>query len=60
VRYEALRPAWVVAVDYLYNAWLVSQIVSVLFNKRRRALHDFLAGTVVVVERQRRAAGAPA
>ena len=59
-QYEALRPSWVVATDCVYNAWLASEIVSVLFNKRRRALHDFIAGTVVIVDRPVRAAASPA
>jgi uncharacterized RDD family membrane protein YckC len=50
-RYVALRPWWAAAVEYVYFAWLGSEVVSVLFNRRRRALHDFIAGTVVVSER---------
>ena len=49
-RYDAIRPWWARAVEYLYFAWLGSEVVSVLFNRRRRALHDFVAGTVVVRE----------
>ncbi|HJU69017.1 MAG TPA: RDD family protein [Gemmatimonadaceae bacterium] len=49
-RYDAIRPWWAQAVEYLYLTWLGSEIVSVLFNRRRRALHDFLAGTVVARE----------
>jgi uncharacterized RDD family membrane protein YckC len=33
---------------WLSNVWVWSEIVVLLFNKRRRALHDFIAGTVVV------------
>ena len=49
-RYDAMRPWWARATEYLYYAWLGSEVVSVLFNRRRRALHDFVAGTVVVRE----------
>ena len=49
-RYVAERPTWAAATEYVYWAWLASEVVSVLFNKRRRALHDFIAGTVVVKE----------
>ena len=49
-RYAAMRPWWDRAVEFLYFAWLGSEVVSVLFNRRRRALHDFVAGTVVVRE----------
>jgi uncharacterized RDD family membrane protein YckC len=55
-RYAALRPWWAAAIEYAYWAWLASEIVSVLFNRRRRALHDFIAGTVVVREAR---SGAP-
>jgi uncharacterized RDD family membrane protein YckC len=30
------------------NGWTLLEIVTMLFNKKRRALHDFIAGTVVV------------
>lgn len=58
-RYYATRLPWVAAVDYIYFAWIASEVVSVLFNKRQRALHDFIAGTVVVVERPRVGPPAP-
>lgn len=49
-RYDAMRPEWTVLAEYLYLAWLASEVVSVLFNRRRRALHDFIAGTIVTHE----------
>jgi uncharacterized RDD family membrane protein YckC len=30
--------------------WVWSEVVVMLFNKRRRALHDFIAGTIVTSE----------
>ncbi len=30
--------------------WTVSEVIVLLFNKKKRAIHDFLAGTVVVVK----------
>jgi uncharacterized RDD family membrane protein YckC len=36
---------------YLLLAWTLSEVIVMLTNKRRRALHDFLAGTVVVKTR---------
>jgi uncharacterized RDD family membrane protein YckC len=30
------------------QAWVWSELVVILFNRRRRALHDYIAGTVVV------------
>jgi uncharacterized RDD family membrane protein YckC len=28
--------------------WMASEVVVLLFNRKKRALHDFIAGTVVV------------
>jgi uncharacterized RDD family membrane protein YckC len=56
---EAAVP-WYAWTSYLYLAWLASEFVVMLLNPRRRALHDFLAGTVVVVARSRAAAPAAA
>jgi uncharacterized RDD family membrane protein YckC len=33
--------------NILLSVWLLSNIVVLLFNKRKRAIHDFIAGTVV-------------
>jgi hypothetical protein len=33
---------------YLMVAWTFSEVLVMLTNKRRRALHDFIAGTLVV------------
>ncbi len=45
---EAAVP-WLAWGNTFYFAWLGSEFVIVLLNRRRRALHDFIAGTVVVV-----------
>lgn len=34
-----------------YMLWLLSEFVVILLNRKRRALHDFIGGTVVVLER---------
>jgi uncharacterized RDD family membrane protein YckC len=36
------------AFDWLYLAWTASELVVLLMNEKRRALHDFIAGTVVI------------
>lgn len=36
------------AYDWVSQAWLWSELVVLLLNKKRRALHDFIAGTIVV------------
>jgi uncharacterized RDD family membrane protein YckC len=41
-------PSWGSVVDWLSFGWVVSELVVLLLNERRRAIHDFIAGTVVV------------
>jgi uncharacterized RDD family membrane protein YckC len=41
------RPAWGVWVEELSFIWVLSELVVLLFNKKKRAIHDFIAGTVV-------------
>lgn len=43
-----LAPQWLKPIDILLNVWVWSEFIVMLTNKRRRALHDFMAGTVVV------------
>ncbi len=44
----ARAPAWYGAIRVLWQVWIWSELVVLLFNKRKRAIHDFIAGTVVV------------
>ena len=39
-----------VAIRFLEKIWFWSEVVFVLTNAKKRAIHDFIAGTVVVVE----------
>jgi uncharacterized RDD family membrane protein YckC len=48
----AHEPSWTVWVTKVGALWLWSEVVTMLFNERRRALHDFIAGTVVISERK--------
>ena len=43
-----LYPVWYSWVTALSNIWIWSELVVLLFNRKRRALHDFMAGTVVI------------
>ena len=43
-----LAPPWYSAVNVLMQIWIWGEFISMLFNKKRRAVHDFMAGTVVV------------
>ena len=35
-------------IDWLYVAWFWSELAVLLMNEKRRALHDYIAGTVVI------------
>lgn len=43
-----LMPAWFAAAHIASNIWYWSEFLVLLFNQRRRAIHDFIAGTVVI------------
>lgn len=47
-RQLALAPAWYKPANWAQNIWFWSELVVLLTNRKRRALHDFIAGTVVV------------
>jgi uncharacterized RDD family membrane protein YckC len=48
----AHQPSWLHWTWTVAQIWVWSEVVTMLFNKRRRALHDFIAGTVVTSERR--------
>lgn len=48
VRLSELAPSWHSWVTVLINVWVWGEFVVMLTNKKRRAPHDFMAGTVVV------------
>jgi uncharacterized RDD family membrane protein YckC len=35
-------------LSWVQGVWTISEVVTLLFNRRRRALHDFIASTVVI------------
>ena len=41
-------PHWFKSIQVATQVWVWSEFISMLFNKKRRALHDFMAGTVVI------------
>ena len=47
---SAYAPPWHDWTMTCANIWIWSEVVVMLFNKKRRAFHDFIAGTVVVAE----------
>jgi len=44
----ALRPVWLAWSDTVSETWAWSEVIVMLFNRERRALHDFIAGTIVI------------
>ena len=42
------NPDWVSWLEWTALAWGICEIIVTLSNKRRRAIHDFIAGTVVI------------
>lgn len=44
----SLFPAWHAIVSIASAIWGWSEVIVLLLNERRRALHDFIAGTVVI------------
>lgn len=47
----ALEPTWATWAMWVGAVWAWSEVLTMLLNKRRRALHDFIAGTVVISDR---------
>lgn len=45
---EVGAPAWYQPLQYFGSIWVYSEFIVLLTNKKRRALHDFMAGTVVI------------
>ena len=41
-------PSWYNLVSIAMNVWIWSEFIVMLTNKKRRAIHDFIAGTVVI------------
>ncbi|MFH3639525.1 RDD family protein, partial [Acinetobacter baumannii] len=41
-------PAWYSIVNSASELWTWSEFIVLLFNKRKRAIHDFIAGTIVI------------
>jgi uncharacterized RDD family membrane protein YckC len=50
-RYATIKlasPAFFITKSWLSSIWLWSELIVLLTDKKKRALHDFIAGTVVV------------
>ncbi len=49
--FNSLKPFWYSFVDWTYNIWIMGEIIVLLLNKRKRALHDYIGGTVVIKDK---------
>jgi uncharacterized RDD family membrane protein YckC len=47
-RMVELAPPWYKPLQIVQNVWIWGELIVLLTNRKRRALHDFIAGTVVV------------
>ena len=45
---QSASSAWEGFIEGANQVWGWSEVIVLLFNKRKRALHDFIAGTVVI------------
>jgi|ERR1017187_4240231 uncharacterized RDD family membrane protein YckC len=48
MRIAKLAPSWYKPLQIVQQVWVWGELVVLLTNSKRRALHDFIAGTVVV------------
>ncbi|MEI6712626.1 MAG: RDD family protein [Verrucomicrobiota bacterium] len=47
---QKFQPNFIRWVDIASTIWVCSEVLVVIFNVKKRALHDFIAGTVVIVD----------
>lgn len=44
-------PSWNQTINIANQIWIWSEFIVLLTNRKRRALHDFIAGTIVVLQK---------
>ena len=47
-RMVELAPSWQRPLQWIQGAWVWGELIVLLTNHKRRAIHDFIAGTVVI------------
>lgn len=57
LRLDEMSPSWNRPVMWAMNLWIWGEFIVMLTNEKRRALHDFMAGTVVVRDELRPRSG---
>jgi uncharacterized RDD family membrane protein YckC len=60
VEISKFYPVWQKPVTWLNNIWIWGEFIILLTNKRKRALHDYIAGTLVIKEKFEKIAEQPA
>ena len=55
----AVMPRWQHYTSIAFQIWIWSEFVVMMTNRKRRAIHDFIAGTIVIVERRGNSIAAP-
>jgi uncharacterized RDD family membrane protein YckC len=58
-QFDQLGPSWYEAVLKMGDVWMWGEFIVLLTNTKRRALHDFIAGTVVIISPRKQPAPAP-
>ncbi len=48
IKLAELQPEWMLVLEAMVHVWYWSEMIVLLFNRRKRAIHDFIAGTVVI------------
>lgn len=43
-------PTWNTPINWLSNIWVFSEFIVILCNEKKRAFHDYIAGTIVIKE----------
>lgn len=49
---KSSAPSWYGPTQFVLNLWVWSELIVMLTNKKRRAIHDFIAGTIVINDAQ--------
>jgi uncharacterized RDD family membrane protein YckC len=47
-KWKDYGPGWAEPVSLLFGFWVLADLVAILRNRKKRALHDMIAGTVVI------------
>jgi uncharacterized RDD family membrane protein YckC len=45
---DSIAPSWYTSAQIATQVWVWSEFIIMLFNHKRRAIHDFMAGTIVI------------